>query len=145
MSIGERYDTLYDCDPIGRIRLLKAGVPAALLKVVAQDMGIQQAVLYNVIGVARATISRKLLANRNLSQDESERALGIARLIGQVDAIVRESGEPAGFDAAKWAAAWIAQPHPALGGRRPAEFMDTADGRAMVSDLVARMQSASYS
>ena len=51
---------------------------------------------------------------------------------------------PEGFDAAKWVAAWLDRPQPALGGKRPAELMDTADGRSIVSDLVARMQSGAY-
>jgi uncharacterized protein (DUF2384 family) len=79
-----------------------------------------------------------------LSQDESERALGIARLIGLVEKIVGESGEPAGFDAARWTAAWLERPNNALGGKTPGDFMDTADGRALVAGLVAQMQSGAY-
>jgi uncharacterized protein (DUF2384 family) len=79
-----------------------------------------------------------------LSQDESERALGIARLIGLVEKIVGESGEPAGFDAARWTAAWLERPNNALAGKTPGDFMDTADGRALVAGLVAQMQSGAY-
>lgn len=79
-----------------------------------------------------------------LNQDESERVLGIARLVGQVDNMVRESGNPEGFNAATWVAKWLDRPQPALGGMRPAELMDTADGRGIVSDLIARMQSGAY-
>ncbi len=32
----------------------------------------------------------------------------------------------------------------ALGGKRPADLMDTAEGQAIVSNLVARMQSGAY-
>ncbi len=145
VSNGTRYDALYGCDAFGRIRLLKAGVPAALLKVIAEDMAISQETLFATVGVSRATVHRKLQSGARLSQDESERVLSLARLIGQADAIVRASGDPEDFDAPKWVATWIAAPHPALGGKRPADFMDTADGRALVSDLIARMQSASYS
>lgn len=58
--------------------------------------------------------------------------------------IVAESGTPDGFDAARWTADWLEEPNPALGGRPPGEFMDTADGRALVSGLVAQMQSGAY-
>ena len=58
--------------------------------------------------------------------------------------MVHESGDPRGFKAAEWVAAWLDRPHPALGGRRPAELMDTTDGRAIVFDLVARAQSSAY-
>ena len=110
----------------------------------AEDMAISKDKLYATIGLARATVNRKLREQQSLNQDESERVLGMARLVGQVSTIVGESGNPEGFDAAKWVAAWLDRPLQALGGRRPAELMDTADGRGLVSDLVARMQTGAY-
>ena len=72
------------------------------------------------------------------------RARGIARLIGQVQTMVSESGNPEGFNAAEWVARWIDRPLPALGGQRPAELMETPDGQALVSNIVARMQTGAY-
>ncbi len=136
---------LYPFDAIERVELVKAGVPAGLLVLISEDMAISKDKLYATIGLVRATVNRKLREQQVLSQDESERVLGIARLVGQVSAMVKESGNPEGFDAARWVAAWLDRPQPALGGKRPAELMDTADGRSIVSDLVARMQSGAYS
>ena len=68
----------------------------------------------------------------------------IACLIAHVQTMVKESGNPEGFDAAKWVDRWIDRPLPALGGQRPAELMDTPDGRALVSNIVACMQSGTY-
>jgi putative toxin-antitoxin system antitoxin component (TIGR02293 family) len=136
--------SLYTFDAIERVAIIKEGVPAGLLTVIAEDMAITKDKLYKTIGLARATANRKLRDRRVLSQDESERAMGITRLIGQVSTIVQESGVPEGFDAAQWVAEWLDQPHPALAGRRPAELMDTADGRSIVFDLVAKMQSSAY-
>ena len=82
--------------------------------------------------------------NEVVSQDESERALGITSLVEQVQKIVSESGNPDGFDAARWTADWLNAPNNALGGRMPGEFMDTSDGRALVAGLVAQMQSGAY-
>ena len=65
-------------------------------------------------------------------------------VVGQAEAMVKESGNPRRFDAAKWVGAWLEEPQPALGGKRPAELMDTAEGRGMVADLLARMQSGAY-
>ena len=136
--------SLYPFDAIERIELVKEGVPAGLLVLISEDMAISKDKLYSTIGLVRATVNRKLREEQMLSQDESERVLGIARLVGQVDTMVKESGNPEGFDAAKWVAAWLDRPQPALGGKRPAQLMDTADGRSIVSDLVARMQSGAY-
>ncbi len=155
-SQGERMlrilplSSLHERDAMERVRLVKQGVPAQLLVVLARDMAISREKLYATIGVPRATADRKIREQALLNPDESERALGIARLVGQVDQIVRESGSPEGtegtegFDAARWAAAWLDRPHPALGGVRPATLMDTAEGRGIVSDLVAQMQSGAY-
>jgi len=66
------------------------------------------------------------------------------RLVAQVDLMVAESGNPDGFDARRWVGAWLETPVPALGGK-PADFMNTTDGRARVSRLLARAQSGAYS
>lgn len=94
--------------------------------------------------LARATVDRKIQKRQRLSQEESERILAVVGLIGQVDSIVQESGNPGGFDAPRWTAEWLQRPHPALGGRTPGELLDTADGRALVSDLLAQQQSGAY-
>lgn len=129
-----------------RVDLVKEGVPARALEVIAKAMDVPKAKLASTLGIGRATVDRKAKANQRLSIDESSRVLGIARLVGQVETMVSESGgdEAGGFNAAHWVAAWLEQPLPALGGRRPAELMDTAEGQSVVADTVARMQSGAY-
>jgi putative toxin-antitoxin system antitoxin component (TIGR02293 family) len=139
-----RLASLYRFTPLERVELVKAGVPALLVVRISEDMAIPREKLYETIGLARATVNRKLRERQMLDQDESERVLGIARLVGQVETIVKESGNVQEFDAARWVAAWLERPQPALGGTRPAELMDTAEGRSIVSDLIARMQSGAY-
>lgn len=141
---GRTYVSYYDASNMDRIGIVKAGLPARLLTTLADDMHVTRERLYRWLGIARATANRKVKADEVLSQDESERALGIARLVGLVEKIVAESGEPAGFDAAQWTAAWLEGPNNALGGKTPGDFMDTADGRALVAGLVAQMQSGAY-
>ncbi len=138
-------EKLYSFDAIERIALVREGAPARIVTVLVEEMSITRDRLYRIAGLPRATIDRKLRANVRLDPDETERMIGIARLVGQVAQIVRESGNPEGFDAGKWVAEWLDRPVPALGGDRPATFMDTADGRGLVSNLIARMQSAAYS
>lgn len=140
----DNYLVIHGFSRIDRIGVVKEGVPARLLTTLASDMHVSRERLYTWLGIARATANRKVKADDVLSQDESERALGIARLVGQVQQIVNESGTPEGFDAAKWTAMWLEKPNRALGGKTAGEFMDTADGRALVSGLIARMQSGVY-
>lgn len=138
------YSLFYDVGPVDRIGIVKEGLPARLLTGLADDMAVPRERLYGWLGIARATANRKVRSDDVLSQDESERALGVARLVGQVEKIVAESGRPAGFDAAKWTAQWLERPNNALGGQSPGEFLDTADGRALVAGLVGQMQSGAY-
>jgi len=134
----------YAVPPLGRVALVKEGAPPEALRLLSERLGITRERLYATIGVPRATMERKLRQRRRLDPDESERVLGLARLVGQVEELVRESGEAKDFDAARWLAGWLERPLPALGGRRPAELMDTAPGREIVSGLVAQMQSGAY-
>jgi len=138
------YALLFALGHVERIGVVREGVPATVLSTLAGDMQVTREQLYVWAGIPRATANRKIRLSATLSQDESERVLGIARLIGQVEQVVAESGAPKGFDAATWTAAWLAQPAAALGGTSPGEFMDTADGRALVSGLISQMQSGAY-
>ena len=70
--------------------------------------------------------------------------IGIARLVGQAQSMVQESEGSQDFDGAKWVSAWLDRPLPALGGKHPGEFMDTAIGRSLVADLLAQQQSSAY-
>lgn len=83
-------------------------------------------------------------ARSHLSVLERERRVGLAKLIGQVELIVKESGELEGFNATQWFGNWIAQPALALGGRKPAELLDTSEGREAVSKLLHQMQSGAF-
>jgi hypothetical protein len=64
-----------------------------------------------------------------------------AWLVALVERIVQESGDPVDFDAVKWTTEWLEEANPALGGRKPAEFLDSGEGCAIVRGLVLRMQS----
>ena len=145
-SGGRKYfETVFRYDPLERVELVKAGVPAQTTLALANAMGISKEKLYQTLGLPRATIDRKLREGRVLSSDESSRVLGMARLVGQAQAIVEESGDPTGFNAAEWVAQWLDRPVGALGGRKPGELMDTAEGQAMVSNLLNRAVSGAYS
>lgn len=48
------------------------------------------------------------------------------------------------FNVARWFAAWIKQPQPALGGEPPEKFLDTPTGRVLVQRLVGAMGSGAY-
>ena len=135
----------YEADAMEQVRIVKRGVPATAIDALAKRMAVPKEKLVGTLGLARATIDRKVRENKPLSSNESSRVLGMARLVGQVQAMVQESGNPQGFNAPEWVGRWLQQPLAALGGQRPEELMDTPEGQGIVSQVVARMQSGAYS
>jgi putative toxin-antitoxin system antitoxin component (TIGR02293 family) len=135
---------LYRSDGPALIELIKAGVPSAFVQTLTERMSIEKEKFYKMLCLSRSTLDRKIRARRVLDHDEGERLIGVARLIGLAEEMVEESGSAENFDAARWVAAWFDRPLQALGGRHPAEFMDTAIGRDLVFDILKQQQSASY-
>lgn len=131
--------------PLGtRAQLVKKGVSPGVIPVLARDMNYDQGELVGLLGVPRATFQRKLRAQTPLDLSASERVLGVLRIVGQVQQMIEESGVSEGFDASAWVGHWLEQPLPALGGKAPAEFMDTASGQELVAQLLAQTQSGAY-
>lgn len=135
---------LYSAQPTERIKLIRDGVPANFVVIISKSMGITKESLFNTLRLPRATIDRKVSNNQVLPPEQGERVIGMAKLVGQVQVMVEQSGYPAGFDAAKWVARWMEEPSPALGGEKPATYMDTIEGQKLVSNLIAKMQSGAY-
>ena len=89
-------------------------------------------------------LCRKAANNQPLSTEDSERVLGLAKLVGQLEDMVEESGETDGFDAPEWLSSWLRQPLPALGGVNPIDLLDTMEGQAVVSRALAQIQSGAF-
>ena len=135
----------YFCQaPIRQIEMIRRGIPALTVKRIAGDLRIEQDTLLRALNLSVATLNRKVAQAKNLPADESERIAGIARLVGQVEAMVKESGDPEGFNAAEWLSRWLREPLPALGGQMPIKLLDTMAGQALVSQALSRIQSGAY-
>lgn len=127
-----------------RMALVRRGIPAHWLRMLATAMELSRTALCELLGLKLSTINRKLQHHLLLSPDESERLMGLQRLIGQAEALVRDCGDPEGFEASLWLAGWLQQPQASLGGARPARYLDTADGREQLSRLIGAQGSGSY-
>ncbi|WP_371437542.1 antitoxin Xre/MbcA/ParS toxin-binding domain-containing protein [Polaromonas sp.] len=138
------YLSLFMEDALAHVGLVKQGVAPNVIDGLAGGMNVSKDKLLATLGLRRETIRRRAKENQALSAEESSRVLGVSRLIGQVQAIVEASGNPDGFDAAAWVGTWLDRPLPALGGQRPAELMDTAEGQAVVANMILRSQSGAY-
>lgn len=135
---------VFNAEPLTRVRIIKGGVSASYVDRIAREMGMPKERLLPALGLSPATVNRRARESRKLSTEDSERVVGMARLVGQVQAMVNESGDPKGFNVAGWVARWLEEPLAALGGQRPVELMDTTEGQAIVSSLLSRIQSGAY-
>jgi putative toxin-antitoxin system antitoxin component (TIGR02293 family) len=138
------YLGVYRASPLERIGMIKHGIPATEAKRVLAALGIGQGAALKALNLSTATVNKKAKQEHTLSPAESERVIGMARLVGQVEAMIQESGNPEGFDALAWMSRWLQEPLPSLGGARPMDLMDTMEGQALVSTTLAQIQGGAY-
>lgn len=138
------YIELYRANPIDRIEVIKTGVSARLTKKFATVFDLDQKVMFDALNLKTATVNKKAANNQDLSVDDGERVIGLAKLVGQLESMIEESGDPEGFDAPEWLSTWLREPLPALGGVKPIDFLDTMEGQALLSRTLSQIQSATF-
>ncbi len=134
------YRGLYRTPSIDRIALIKGGVSAVDAKRWLDIPTLSRSTALKALDLPVATFNKKVRANAKLSPAESERVIGFARLVGQVEDMV----DAADFDAPEWLARWMTEPLPALGHARPIDFMDTMEGQSLVAQTLAQIASGAY-
>ena len=132
--------------PDARIDAQRSGVSGALVKALAKSMGMANVRLFEVIGVPKATAEKKAATNTPIAGAAGQSALGMVRLLGIAKDIVGRSdaAEARNFDTAKWLGRWIERPQPSLGGRKPADVLDTPTGVDTVVKLLGALESGVY-
>lgn len=149
------FKTAFHSSSHDRLEVIKAGIKAKRVFDLATVFKVSQDEMIQRLGLTKTTVHRKARTDETLSADQSERVLGMAKLLGLVETIVSESVEDddlQGFDAAKaqdfdaaaWLENWLSQPNPALGGELPSTYLDTREGQEILSTLIAQMQSGAY-
>lgn len=130
--------------PAQRIEAIRSGLPAIDAKQILAGFTLPSGDALRALRLPAATFNRKVRHQQSLAPDESERVIGLARLVDQVDRMIAESGNPKGFDPHEWLSHWLREPVPALGGQRPLDLLDTMEGQALVARTLAQMQSGAY-
>lgn len=126
-----------------RIEMIKHGAPPELVGHLAKIMDVPKQWLIGILGMSRATISRKERTHTPLSVDESERVFGVQYLIGQLEDQSMDEGETEDINPAKSFGDWLDKYHPAL-GRNPSFYMDTIEGQKLLSGLLDAAFSGAY-
>jgi putative toxin-antitoxin system antitoxin component (TIGR02293 family) len=132
--------------PLEIVGAEKQGVPGRLLKDLAATLAIPTARFYDIVGIPKATAEKKAANDEVIGGAGGQAALGVVKLLGIAREIVARSTAPGArqFDVAKWLGEWIERPQPALGGRRPAELLDTPTGFEIVARTLGALESGAY-
>lgn len=132
--------------PLELVATERHGVAGRFLKDLSKRLDIPATRIFDMLGVPKATAEKKSAAGEVLAGSGGQAAIGVAKLIAIAQEIVANSTskEAANFDAAKWLGQWLERPQPSLGGRKPAELVDTPTGIEVVSRLLGAIESGAY-
>jgi hypothetical protein len=137
--------SVYKSTLFERVGLIRAGVPCGYFYDTAQAMRVSLADLARSLGVPLSLVySIKSKGSASKKKSLSNQIIGVHLLIGRVQNLVEECGDPVGFDSAKWLGDWAYSSNDALGGLRPADYFDTVVGQGVVADLLAAIRYGSY-
>jgi len=141
---GSAFMVIGRAGSLERAESVRHGLSPRVFVNLAASLRLPQTTLLDNLGLPHSTMKRKAQHDELLGRLESERVMGVARLVGLVQSMVEESGESESFDAAQWLGQWIQVPVPALGGRTPADMLDTAAGQEEVARLLRQAQAGVY-
>ena len=133
-------------EPMDQVGLEREGLPAEVVASLAQAMALPRLRILEMMNLPRATMEKKIADGEVLTGVANRRALSLLRLLAHAREIVNDStaAEAEGLDVARWLGRWIETPQPALGGRKPADLLDTEIGASMVDRTLGAMRSGVY-
>lgn len=132
--------------PIQLVEVERKGVDGRFLKDLSKRMDVPATRMFTILGVPKATAEKKAASGEVLSGSAGQAAIAMAKLLGTAQSIVENSTakESKGFDSATWLGKWLERPQPSLGGRKPADLIDTPTGVEMVTRLLGAIESGAY-
>ena len=132
--------------PIEIVEMERAGVPGTLIKDLSRRLAISTTRMFALIGVPKATAEKKAARGERVGGSGGQAAIGVVKLLAIAKEIVANStaAEAKNFDTEAWLGQWIERSQPALGGRKPADLLDTPTGFEMVARLLGSIESGAY-
>jgi putative toxin-antitoxin system antitoxin component (TIGR02293 family) len=116
--------------------LVRQGLPAKSLILLAERLDLRQAEISAKIGIPQRTLTRRLARHARLTAAESDRTVRLAQVFSN-------AAETLGSE--EKAAQWLKTPNRALRGGRPLDQLDTDPGVREVEDLLGRIAYGVYS
>ena len=145
-GVDDYVHQVFLASPMEIIEIERIGVDGGFLKDLSKRLDMPASRVFGMLGVPRATGEAKAAKGELLAGTGGQAAVGFIKLLGIAQEIVNNSTAEAakGFDAAKWLGQWIERPQPALGGRKPADMIDTRTGVEVVAKLLGAIESGAY-
>ena len=113
------FTTFSRAEPIERINMIRRGILASEAKRILSGLAVTQGSAMVALNISVATMNRRVSNKDRLPPAESERVFGVARLVGQLQNIVEESGNPHDFDATAWMSRLVERAAPGPGRHSP--------------------------
>jgi putative toxin-antitoxin system antitoxin component (TIGR02293 family) len=117
------------------IEKVRMGFEVSLVGEYAKRIGIPKEDMFVLINLSRSTAHRMEQSNKVMDRLRSDAFAGAAR-------VIEKARDMLGSDEA--ARNWLLTPVPALNFKTPQEWLDTSDGRQIVSSLLDQIQSGAY-
>ncbi len=132
--------------PLQLVEIERQGVLGSFIKDLSRRMAIPSSRIFAILGIPKATAEKKAAAGERVEGRGGQAAIGMVKLLGIAQDIAANStaSEVKTFDATKWLGQWIERPQPALGGRKPADLLDTPTGVELVARLLGSLESGAY-
>lgn len=116
--------------------LVREGLPAQSLFLLAQRLELPQAQISETIGIPQRTLTRRFQRHSRLTAAESDRTVRLAQVYNAaVEALGSEEK----------ASQWLKTPNRTLRGGRPLDQLDTDPGVREVEDILGRIAYGVYS
>jgi putative toxin-antitoxin system antitoxin component (TIGR02293 family) len=120
----------------GMAELVREGLPAEALFLLAKRLELGQAEISAKVGIPQRTLTRRMARHARLTVAESDRTVRLAQVYTTaVDTLGSEDK----------ATQWLKTPNRALRGARPLDQLDTDPGVREVEDVLGRIAYGVYS
>jgi putative toxin-antitoxin system antitoxin component (TIGR02293 family) len=145
-GVDEYVRQVASATPMQIVEIERFGVIGSLIKDLSKRMEIPSSRIFAILGIPKATAEMKAAGGKMVAGGGGQAAIGMVKLLGIAQEMVANSTatEARGFDAAKWLGRWIERPQPSLGGRKPADLLDTPTGVEVVARLLGSIESGAY-
>lgn len=146
LGVDAYLEQVHEATPMQIVEIERRGVEGSFIIDLSRRMDLPSSRVFDMLRVPKATAARKASEGAVLDGRAGQAAVGMVRLLGMAQDIVRHSTAESAqdFDAVKWLGQWIERPQPSLGGRRPADLLDTPTGVDIVARLLGALESGAY-